>query len=266
MKKLHPIKIQPKLVTIPLPLNDSSVNKVKSRSIIRGAFNTIKVDNITKKTIVPITLTKPKIIISTPLNNTKYKTVQKKLEQVNEINNEKLNKTQIKEEKKAEKPEEPTKLTITQNLIEALNMTNDDENDSVLMDSQQSSVSIPHSPKIGVQENHHPKYKRQSVIKQSPFSEMVDKRISEYLGNSGHVLGKDMMSKSLTIIGIESDISSKEKPLKELEGSLGRTTVSLHRKNKSKQGNGGVSQSPINGLKCKFADMSIVQIDESIDD
>ena len=116
MKKLHPRKRQPKLVTIPLPLNDSSVNKVKSRSIIRGAFNTIKVDNITKKTIAPITSAKTKITINSPLNKTKYKTVNKKLEQINTINNEKLNKTQIQveEEKKPEKSEEPPKLTITQ--------------------------------------------------------------------------------------------------------------------------------------------------------
>jgi len=54
--------------------------------------------------------------------------------------------------------------------------------------------------------------------------------------------------------------------LKELEGSLERTTVSFNTREPYKQLRTVSGQLPINILKCKYEDKSIVQIDESIND
>jgi len=86
---------------------------------------------------------------------------------------------------------------IVQELVE-LSSDKKDE-DSVLMGSQESSINMVQSksPRIFCAEKSPCKYKRRFVAKRSPFSEIVDEGISEYLGNNSYISNKNKSSKIL---------------------------------------------------------------------
>jgi hypothetical protein len=170
-------------------------------------YNTIKVNNKDN---------------NNPVANVKTKDcAQKKIKVFNaQIVNKVVNKVEIAkksnnkesgENKVQEKPMEESKKVILKEKIEGktifqapivqelveLSSDKKDE-DSVLMASQESPVNMVQSksPRIFCAEKSPCKYKRRFVAKRSPFSEIVDEGISEYLGNNSYISNKNKSSKS----------------------------------------------------------------------
>lgn len=101
--------------------------------------------------------------------------------------------TQLVESPEDKKPEH--KQIFFQESIEVPSDKKDD--DSVLMGSQESSLNMmpPKSPQISCGEKLFNKVRGRFVTKRSPFSEIVDEGISEYLGNHSYISNKNKSSK-----------------------------------------------------------------------
>ena len=67
-----------------------------------------------------------------------------------------------------------------------INTALEDEKDNVLMDS----INAPQLSKIETQETSQQWFKCTSIRSRSPFSDVVDKRVSEYLGNRSYMSAK----------------------------------------------------------------------------
>lgn len=151
------------------------------------------------------------------------------------------------------RPAEDTRQVQDKGLGESVECSEDKkDDDSVLMASQESPINLNHakSPR-----NSHPHksshFKRRFVARRSPFSDMVDEGISEYLGNHSYVSNKTRSSTcSLTLVATDS--CSKKKQLSDTGNSLwDRTTTSFH--NKEQIGKGNKEYRPV------------IQLSESID-
>lgn len=105
--------------------------------------------------------------------------------------------------------------------------------DSVLIESQESLLDEMRmgSPRIP-EERESAQPKQQFPRKRSPFSEIVDKGISDYLGSCGNQCST--RCNSVDAVCEAGQLQSRGKSLKDSEVSLGdRTTVSLTRKDAS---------------------------------
>ena len=136
-----------------------------------------------------------------------------------------------------------------------------EENDAVLMGSQDSSVNMlqPKSPRISHLEKPRGRFKRRFIVKRSPFSEIIDEGISEYLGNRSYLSNQKSMSDAV-------DSYTKGKGSRDMEISLGnRTTVSLHKKDASKQVSKDYRSDQPPSKENAEVEKQILQLTESID-
>jgi len=124
-----------------------------------------------------------RVLACAPLSKTKLKLDNEKLKFLKEYNNKEIVTKILDKEQKKERTEENAKLEQQNDLVQVVNtsafkkhLTNLTLEDDVLMVSK----SAPQSPQIEVQEYY-------SINKYSPFSEVVDKRVSEYLGNKSYI-------------------------------------------------------------------------------
>jgi hypothetical protein len=161
---VHPAEYHRKLVPIPL-VDKNTVNPLV-------AIKNLEINKESaKRTFVRESISKPKLKLDS-----------KKLKFLKEYNNKVQDKkdmgaqilNNVKEEGKAGQQKDlaqvVNELKLRKHSIDPML-----EGD-VLMDS----ISTPHSPQIESQEYY-------QINRQSPFSEVVDKRVSEYLGNKSFI-------------------------------------------------------------------------------
>jgi len=155
---------------------------------------------------------------------------------------------------------------ISEESLENLNINKKEELDSVLIDSQDSSLCIlkPKSPKISHPEKTRGRFRRRFVAKRSPFSEIVDEGISEYLGNQSYFSNRNKSS-----ITEAADSYNKDKNSRDTAISVGdRTTTSLHKKEPSKQNSTDYpceQYKKINLQTATIKENSIIQLNSSLE-
>lgn len=179
----------------------------KNRAVIRNALNTVN-PLVTVKNFGINQDCARKILACPPISKAKLKLDNKKIKCLKEEYKNTSNKVQeteslvskieehpnnkLKEEaNKIEHQDNITQLMISSKLKkQVINMELEEEKDDVLMDS----ISAPNSPQIEAQESSHQRFKYHSINKQCPFSDVVDKRVSEYLGNTSYISAKNYFS------------------------------------------------------------------------
>ena len=205
---------------IPLPPSEGKFN---GKGIAKIRIKALKNNNTKDIEKRPISFEKGKIQIHFPLARAKFQSRKEQFISNNEKNN-------IDEE------------------IQDGHKRKIENDDSVLLGSQESLNNQINSPRIPLNSKPEYLFKQYFSRKRSPFSEIVDKGISEYLGDNSYI-----NKNSNTLVNINDAVYfyNKGKQLKDSELSLaGRTTVSFHEKDMS-----------IN----KAVDWSIPQLDDSTD-
>lgn len=209
VRKIHPVECHPKLIPLPLPPSVKELGektyeapKLKNRAFIKNAFNTINPLVTVKNFGINQDLVKKICMTNAPAKKPKLKLDDAKLKLLKELDS-KINKMEenkmhtliakqgnkaVIEETKVDPQHDFAQLLIPPQCREKFMSTAlDDEKDNVLMDS----ISAPQSPHIGTQESWHQRFECRSTQKQSPFSEVMDKRVSEYLGNKSYIAAKN---------------------------------------------------------------------------
>eukprot|EP00826_Nyctotherus_ovalis_P019743 TRINITY_DN16130_c0_g1_i17.p1 TRINITY_DN16130_c0_g1~~TRINITY_DN16130_c0_g1_i17.p1 ORF type:complete len:260 (-),score=85.25 TRINITY_DN16130_c0_g1_i17:104-883(-) len=171
--------------------------------------------------------------------------------EVNHTNNR--GKSEQRKTLQPSRPKEDRKTAQDKALSESVESSEDKKDDnSVLMASQESPIGLNQSK--SPRTSHPDKsshFKRRFVARRSPFSDIVDEGISEYLGNHSYISNKNKSSNSpLTLVAMDS--YSKKKQLSDTGNSLwDRTTTSFHKKDQMGKGN----------KECQ----PVIQLSESID-